>query len=706
VTGPLKTHIYAKSILNDIEESRREDINFRLSFDVFGGRNKSEQTSGLGVVTVSRNDITEQWLSLNDIEMSDRLANHPKSLNSGCLLSKFMIHTEFLPNESDICLKIPIKFHSDKERCPNRATSEKSLSDAEEFPNIMKDENLNLEKKIKTAKTYHETASICINTLPSDCPHDEKAVFSPDKLFSTNSEDSDDSAFYRKETKESSPTAEETERLSFVEKAAITNHRKSVKFSPLLRKQEVSVNKSIPIPRPTARDWTVINAKVSVPHFKKRQSSQVPLSSNPRKRKMKLRAKVKSKGKINQGHIDSEIAKPVKVAEWSVQEILVWLAQLDPNLRHFWKAFKAQRIDGQRLLVLTGYDLLNYFTPKMEYVQLILSNLEELVTTPPEFGCKSKEGNHFHRYKITELMHVGEFSTTHLAIDMNKGNRVCALKLVCKKKVSKHLRSQKLEKLCIREVALKKFFSKNPCKQHRNMISFYAFCEEVWYRGAMYDWVVVREHHMYNLGQLTEQRIALREDISRMILHQIVSLLCFFREFFVGHFDLQPRNLLVQEKGWIIKVAGWSNYRQFTEKRYYNDAAYSHVQNLSAYMAPELYERRQYGLAADSWSLGAVIYQLVTGYLPFKNRRRTDPAYNALFENNSEAFWNANTVRTRGLKGTTKSALFNLLKFNPEDRLDIANVKHTKYFQGRILSQKEYGFGMRNNFIQLNGRLD
>jgi len=55
-------------------------------------------------------------------------------------------------------------------------------------------------------------------------------------------------------------------------------------------------------------------------------------------------------------------------------------------------------------------------------------------------------------------------------------------------------------------------------------------------------------------------------------------------------------------------------------------------------MAPELYERREYGLSADSWSIGAILYNLITGYLPFEHRRRADPSYNALIENNSEAF--------------------------------------------------------------------
>lgn len=123
-------------------------------------------------------------------------------------------------------------------------------------------------------------------------------------------------------------------------------------------------------------------------------------------------------------------------------------------------------------------------------------------------------------------------------------------------------------------------------------------------------------------------------------------------------------------------------------------------------MAPELWERRKYGLAADSWSLGAILCNLITGYLPFKHRTRADPAYNALLENKEELFWKANWDITRGLMPSTKSIIFNLLNFNAEERLDIENVEYEEFFQGRILSNPEYGNRMKNNFEKLSWRLD
>jgi len=201
---------------------------------------------------------------------------------------------------------------------------------------------------------------------------------------------------------------------------------------------------------------------------------------------MQLQAESKTQS-VGKALEKNKTAQSSRVAEWSVRDVLRWLTNLDPKLRKYYKVFMNQRIDGRRLLVLKGCDLLYQFMQSREDVILIVSALEKLVPTPPEFGWLSKDGRNDHRFRIKELMHIGEFSTTHQAFDLNNGNRICAMKLVCRKNVKDHFHKQNNEKVIIRELALKMFFSKNPKKRHANMISFYEYCEKVSYRGAIYD---------------------------------------------------------------------------------------------------------------------------------------------------------------------------------------------------------------------------
>jgi len=722
VSEPIGT-IYNKPIPKQSKGSRLKDVNFRSSLDASVGIKTSEDSCRLQVVTVSRNNLSEQWLSVPEITKTSSLSKATK-LNTGLVLSKFVMRTEFVPSAHDTCAKITADF-PDEQRAQHTNISDKSYSDNKEFQQTTEGENFSNGQQFQTASHLNEKGSLCFTTLPPDLTYSLNWTAACERpgvggtsqnsrqqvIISSNSKSTNDSTNYRRETKESTPTGKETEKFIFAKKAVQNNIPKSVKSSALLPRQSAYSNENMP-QNSSGKDWTLVNSNKPISHLQKMQSSRVDSTKNPKQSKMKLQAKLIKTGGVTETWINRKAAQPPKVAEWSVHEVLGWLTQLNPNLRKYHKVFYGQRIDGRRLLVLKGCDLLYQFTQNREDVALIIRALEKLAPTPPEFSWASKDGSNYQRFKIKELMHIGEFSTTHQAFDLNNGNRICALKLVSRKKVSKYVRrkqdrrKQNLEKLVIREIALKMFFSNNPSKRHENMVSYYGYYKEVRYRGAMYDWIVVREHHLYDLGLLTENRVSLGEDISRRILHQLVSLLCFFREWKVGHFDLQPKNLLVQEEGWIIKVAGWSNYRQFTKTRVYNDAARSHIENRSYYMAPELYERREYGLSADSWSVGAVLYNLITGYLPFNYRTRADPAYNALRENNSEAFWNANMERTRGLIVTTKSIVFNLLKFNAEERLDIENVKYEKYFQGILQSDLEYSSGMKNHFTQLKWRLD
>jgi len=636
-SASIGTKIFTKPIPNKCKLSRLKEGNSRLNFDT-AAINSSEEMCGLQIVKVSRNVLTERWLSVTKIKKSINLHKEPDNPHSHLVLSKFMMRNEFIPSAWDTGEKPTSELLLDIQRAPDIIIpySSDRNNEALQQPNEGKD-NVGLRFKYgakldppNLSNSFTQPAAF----KPSEAMAISKNSHQDMGQLSIKSKSIDDSKS-NIETKLSKSSSQETEKFIFAKEAVFKSTQKSVKPWQFLPQQVAYSNKTISS-RSFGKDWNRMNLKTSIPHNEKKQNYRVYPTRNSRKSRMKLQAESKTQD-VGIALEKNKTTQSSGVAEWSVQDVLRWLTNLDPIMRKYCKVFMNQRIDGRRLLVLKDCDLLDLFIQSREDVILIVSALEKLVPTPPELGWVSKDGRNHHRFRIKELMHIGEFSTTHQAFDLNNGNRICAMKLVCRKNVKDHFRKQNTEKVIIRELALKRFFSKNPKKRHVNMISFYEHCEKVSYRGAIYDWIVIREHHSYDLGLLTENRVPLGKDISRRILHQLVSLLCFFRVWKVGHFDLQPKNLLVQEEGWIIKVAGWSNYRQFTQIRYYTDAV-RHIYNRSHYMAPELWEQREYGLSADSWSVGVILYNLITGYLPFEHRRRADPAYNALIENNSEAF--------------------------------------------------------------------
>jgi len=57
-------------------------------------------------------------------------------------------------------------------------------------------------------------------------------------------------------------------------------------------------------------------------------------------------------------------------------------------------------------------------------------------------------------------------------------------------------------------------------------------------------------------------------------------------------------------------------------------------------MAPEIIEKREYnGFAADIFSLGVILFILVTGHPPFEGANKTDPHFKHIVNNDFKTFW-------------------------------------------------------------------
>jgi len=64
VSGALGTHIRTKEVPSNFQNSRLDEINFKLSREGFGGLEANEETSGLQVVTVRKEGLSEEWLNI------------------------------------------------------------------------------------------------------------------------------------------------------------------------------------------------------------------------------------------------------------------------------------------------------------------------------------------------------------------------------------------------------------------------------------------------------------------------------------------------------------------------------------------------------------------------------------------------------------------------------------------------------------------
>ncbi|GMI98495.1 autophagy-related protein 1a [Hibiscus trionum] len=117
------------------------------------------------------------------------------------------------------------------------------------------------------------------------------------------------------------------------------------------------------------------------------------------------------------------------------------------------------------------------------------------------------------------------------------------------------------------------------------------------------------------------------EEISRHFMRQLAAGLQVLQEKHLIHRDLKPQNLLLSTKGATpqLKIGDFGFARSLTPE----DLAAT-LCGSPLYMAPEIIQNKKYDAKADLWSVGAILFQLVTGKPPFNGNNQLQLFQNIL----------------------------------------------------------------------------
>ncbi|KAJ5075135.1 serine/threonine-protein kinase [Anaeramoeba ignava] len=162
--------------------------------------------------------------------------------------------------------------------------------------------------------------------------------------------------------------------------------------------------------------------------------------------------------------------------------------------------------------------------------------------------------------------------------------------------------------------------------KHQNCVNLFSIEPEN-YQDADLIYVVMEYCDLGDLNEYLELKKDKNEKLSieevTEIFGQIVLGLRFLYEKGIVHRDLKPENILLQSNddstfGYRIKLADFGFAREIPKDDYGESIKMNSFIGTPLYVAPEILLNKPYTSNVDFWSLGAILYELITGFLPIQ----------------------------------------------------------------------------------------
>ncbi|CCD25028.1 serine/threonine/tyrosine protein kinase RAD53 NDAI_0E02110 [Naumovozyma dairenensis CBS 421] len=288
------------------------------------------------------------------------------------------------------------------------------------------------------------------------------------------------------------------------------------------------------------------------------------------------------------------------------------------------------------------------------------SNSEDSKKSIDSIGEDAKFQGIFKDYEIQdEVVGQGAFATVKKAVERSTG-KTFAVKIISKRKVMGSNMdgvSRELEVLQRldhpRIVRLKGFY-----EDHENYYMLMEFVSG----GDLMDFVAAHG--------------AVGEDAGREISRQILEAIKYIHSMGISHRDLKPDNILIeQDDPVLVKITDFG-----LAKVQDNGTFMKTFCGTLAYVAPEIIsgkndgelrenadansERNEYSSLVDMWSMGCLVYVILTGHLPFSGSTQKQ-----LYKQISRGSYHEGPLKDFRISDEARDFIDSLLQVKPNDRL-------------------------------------
>jgi len=200
------------------------------------------------------------------------------------------------------------------------------------------------------------------------------------------------------------------------------------------------------------------------------------------------------------------------------------------------------------------------------------------------------------KYKIRQKLGSGSFATVRRVVEKTTGENF-ALKMIRKKGMNKvELNNLKHEIEILKEIT------------HEHCIQMYDL-----YITSTYTYLITDLCSGGELFDVLTAKQVLSEEETSAIIRQLALALHYLHCLNIVHRDIKPENILLSDGGEnpVLKLCDFGLARVVPKE------GLTQPCGTPTYVAPEVIKEEKYGVAADWWSLGVILYLLLCGFPPF-----------------------------------------------------------------------------------------
>lgn len=268
-------------------------------------------------------------------------------------------------------------------------------------------------------------------------------------------------------------------------------------------------------------------------------------------------------------------------------------------------------------------------------------------------------------YEISDSLGKGNYARVWLA-KRRKDFRKFAVKVLIKTNYKDEEQLQKLHY----ELDIIKFLMRN---YDNNVCKSYDIFEDMENLYIVLEYIsCVKYNAVYSIGNLIAKK-TLNENLVKCTMEQIAKGISFLHKNAIIHRDLKPENILIETREnkdklhYIPKIVdfGFGKFLKKKTKESYGTLYYA---------APELILKESYDHKVDVWSFGIILFEAVTGIIPF-NPKGCDSTEMATFIVNEPL-----PKVVEEFEPELKRLVLGCLEKDPSRRYTIEQVLESKWF--------------------------